>query len=154
MISNKKWGSALLAGVLLIAPVSAVQAKSPVSAVIHAQAGDLNQTPSSPNTNQAAASSAVEETQFRNLAAGLPYEWSEEPEASHPDGGTKLTDGKYGTLDMNDPAWVGHQRGKTREVVFDQVRKNNRKDYSTLLPGLSYQFDPRTFDGIHVCLRR
>ncbi|WP_369696078.1 DUF4855 domain-containing protein [Paenibacillus lautus] len=119
MISNKKWGSALLAGVLLMAPVSAVQAKSPVPAVIHAQAGDSNQTPSSPNTNQAVASSAAEETQFRNLAAGLPYEWSEEPEASHPDGGTKLTDGKYGTLDMNDPAWVGHQRGKTREVVFD-----------------------------------
>lgn len=86
-----------MAAVLLMSPVSAVQAKSPVSA----------------------ASSAVEETQFRNLAADLPYEWSEEPEASRPDVGYKLTDGKYGTLDMNDPAWVGHLRGKTREVVFD-----------------------------------
>lgn len=93
MTLNKKWGSVLLAAVLLMSPVSAVQANSTVP--------------------------AVEETQFRNLAAGLPYEWSEEPEASRPDGGYKLTDGKYGTLDMNDPAWVGHQRGKTREVVFD-----------------------------------
>ncbi|MGW8821435.1 DUF4855 domain-containing protein [Paenibacillus lautus] len=93
MTLNKKWGSVLLTVVLLISSISAVQAKSPVP--------------------------AMEETQFRNLAAGLPYEWSEEPEASRPDGGYKLTDGKYGTLDMNDPAWVGHQRGKTREVVFD-----------------------------------
>ncbi|WP_260871335.1 DUF4855 domain-containing protein [Paenibacillus sp. Y412MC10] len=93
MTLNKKWGSVLLTVVLLISSISAVQAKSPVP--------------------------AVEETQFRNLAAGLPYEWSEEPEASHPDNGYKLTDGKYGTLDMNDPAWVGHLRGKTREVVFD-----------------------------------
>lgn len=145
MISNKKWGSALLAAVMLMTPVSAVQAKSPVPAVISAQAEDtdqiegndagnlqfvpdqptgtgepaMEQASSAPNTNQTGASSAVEETQFRNLAAGLPYEWSEEPDASRPDGGYKLTDGKYGTLDMNDPAWVGHQRGKTREVVFD-----------------------------------
>ncbi|WP_258394744.1 hypothetical protein [Paenibacillus sp. MDMC362] len=104
MNSNMKWGSVLLAAVLLMPPVSSVQAKSTVPAMYIAQAG---------------ASSAVDETQFRNLAAGLPYEWSEEPEASHPDDGYKLTDGKYGTLDMNDPAWVGHQRGKTREVVFD-----------------------------------
>lgn len=119
MISNKKWGSALLAAVLLLAPVSAVQAKSLVPTVNIAQAGEADQTPSAPKANQAGATSAVEETQFRNLAAGLPYEWSEEPDASRPDGGYKLTDGKYGTLDMNDPAWVGHQRGKTREVVFD-----------------------------------
>ena len=85
-------------------PVSAVQAKSTGPAVNIAQEG---------------ASSAADETQFRNLAAGLPYEWSEEPETSRPDDGYKLTDGQYGTLDMNDPAWVGHQRGKTREVVFD-----------------------------------
>lgn len=145
MISNKKLGAVLMAAVLLMAQVSAVQAKSPSSAVINAQAEDteqiegndagnpqfvpdqptdggepdVEQAPSAPNTNQVATTSAVEDTQFRNLAAGLPYEWSEEPEASRPDGGYKLTDGKYGTLDMNDPAWVGHQRGKTREVVFD-----------------------------------
>ncbi|MGG4343467.1 DUF4855 domain-containing protein [Paenibacillus lautus] len=138
MILNKKWGPALMAAVMLMGPVSSVQAKSPVPPVISAQAGDAtgnpqfepdqptdagepdaDQAPSAPNTNQPAASSAVEETQFRNLADGLPYEWSEEPEASRPDDGYKLTDGKYGTLDMNDPAWVGHQRGKTREVVFD-----------------------------------
>ncbi|MEC0256845.1 DUF4855 domain-containing protein [Paenibacillus lautus] len=145
MISNKKWGSALLAAVLLMAPVSEVQAISPVPKVVLAQAGaaaqmegqdagdpqfapdqptdagepEAEQASSAPNTNQRGASSAVEEIQFRNLAAGLPYEWSEEPEASRPDGGYKLTDGKYGALDMNDPAWVGHVRGKTREVVFD-----------------------------------
>ena len=77
------------------------------------------QAPQAKDENQAAVSSAVQETQFRNLAAGLPYEWSEAPEASHPDDGYKLTDGKYGALDMNDPAWVGHLRGKAREVVFD-----------------------------------
>jgi len=104
MISNKKWGSILMAAALLITPVSAVQAKSPFAAVA---------------VNQAAAPSAAEQTNFRNLAAGLPYDWSEAPEASHPDDGYKLTDGKYGALDMNDPAWVGHLRGKTREVVFD-----------------------------------
>ncbi|MCV4231244.1 DUF4855 domain-containing protein [Virgibacillus sp. LDC1] len=145
MISNKKWGSALLAAVLLMAPVSAVQAISPVPKVVLTQAGaaaqmegqdtgdpqfapdqptdagepEAEQASSAPNTNQRGASSAVEEIQFRNLAAGLPYEWSEEPEASRPDGGYKLTDGKYGALDMNDTAWVGHVRGKTREVVFD-----------------------------------
>ncbi len=101
---NKKWVSGLMAAILLLAPVSAVQAKSPVQDV---------------TILQATASSAVQETQFRNLAAGLPYEWSEAPEASHPDNGYKLTDGKYGALDMNDPAWVGHLRGQTREVVFD-----------------------------------
>ncbi|MGG3311153.1 DUF4855 domain-containing protein [Paenibacillus lautus] len=145
MNSNKKWGTVLMAAVLLMAPVSAVQAKTPVPEVMIAQAGDAGQPEgneagnpqfvpdlptdagepaaeqagSAPNPNQVAASSAVEETQFRNLAAGLPYEWSEEPDASRPDGEHKLTDEKYGTLDMNDPAWVGHQRGKTREVVFD-----------------------------------
>lgn len=142
---NKKWGTVLMAAVLLMAPVSAVQAKTPVPEVMIAQAGDAGQPEgneernpqfvpdlptdagepaaeqagSAPSPNQVAASSAVEETQFRNLAGGLPYEWSEEPDASRPDGEYKLTDGKYGTLDMNDPAWVGHQRGKTREVVFD-----------------------------------
>ncbi|WP_246059557.1 DUF4855 domain-containing protein [Paenibacillus lautus] len=125
MISNKKWGSVLMAVVLLMAPVSAVQAKSLVPTVNIAQAGAADQAPSAPNTNQTAASSAVEETQFRNLAAGLPYEWSEAPEASHLDDGYKLTDGKYGTLDMNDPAWVGHVRGKTREVVFDLAEEKS-----------------------------
>ena len=46
MTMNKKWGSVLLTAVLLISSISAVQAKSPVP--------------------------AVEDTQFRNLAAGLP----------------------------------------------------------------------------------
>ncbi|MCU6710257.1 DUF4855 domain-containing protein [Paenibacillus sp. J5C_2022] len=100
----KKWGSVLMAAALLITPISAMQVKSPVAAA---------------SANQAATPSATEQTNVRNLAAGLPYEWSEAPEVSHPDDGYKLTDGIYGTLDMNDPAWVGHLRGKTREVVFD-----------------------------------
>ncbi|MFK7692696.1 DUF4855 domain-containing protein [Paenibacillus sp. HJGM_3] len=111
---NQKWGSVLIAAGLLMAPVSAVQAKSPVPAISIAQAGVADQTKGIVPGNPAA-----EQTIFRNLAAGLSYEWSEAPEASHPDDGHKLTDGKYGTLNMNDPAWVGHLRGKTREVVFD-----------------------------------
>ncbi|WP_179013041.1 DUF4855 domain-containing protein [Paenibacillus sp. 79R4] len=54
-----------------------------------------------------------------NLALGLTYEWSEAPEAAYSDDGGKLTDGKYGELDISDPAWVGHLKKKTREVVFD-----------------------------------
>ncbi|MHA2855705.1 DUF4855 domain-containing protein [Paenibacillus lautus] len=143
---NKKWLSGLMAAVLLLTPLSAVQAKSLVPDVTVLQAAGADQmeagkdtghpqveldlltdagepaaeqAPQAKGENQAAASLAVQETQFRNLAAGLPYEWSEAPEASHPDDGYKLTDGKYGALDMNDPAWVGHLRGKAREVVFD-----------------------------------
>jgi hypothetical protein len=56
---------------------------------------------------------------IRNLALGLDYKWSEEPEASHPNGSKKLTDGIHGTLNMSDPAWVGHVKKMTREVVYD-----------------------------------
>ncbi|WP_018755915.1 DUF4855 domain-containing protein [Paenibacillus terrigena] len=131
MNSNKKWVSVLMAAVLLMAPVSAVQAKSPVPAVTIAQAGDADQTegndtespqavPDQPADGRKSATPPIEDkVKFRNLAAGLSYEWSEAPEASHPDDGHKLTDGKYAKLDMNDPAWVGHLRGKSREVVFD-----------------------------------
>ncbi|MGE6261245.1 DUF4855 domain-containing protein [Heyndrickxia sporothermodurans] len=62
---------------------------------------------------------ASEEQELRNIAKGLPYEWSEEPDAGYPDTGYKLTDGKYGKLDKSDPAWVGHVNKKTREVIFD-----------------------------------
>lgn len=62
--------------------------------------------------------------EFRNLAAGLGYEWSEAPEAKYPDDHNKLTDGIYGKLDMSDPAWVGHVKKMTREVVFDLGRRN------------------------------
>lgn len=62
---------------------------------------------------------------FRNLALGLDYEWSEEPEAKYPDDNNKLTDGIYGALDMTDPAWVGHVKKKTREVVFDLGEKKS-----------------------------
>jgi hypothetical protein len=55
----------------------------------------------------------------RNLAAGLDYTWSQEPDPTYPDEGRELTDGRYGELDIADPAWVGHRVGKTREVVFD-----------------------------------
>ncbi|WP_152394480.1 DUF4855 domain-containing protein [Paenibacillus guangzhouensis] len=107
MNSYKKWGSLLMAAVMLMAPISVVQAKSSVPAVTIAQA------------DEAATPPIPDKVKFHNLAAGLSYEWSEAPEASHPDNGHKLTDGKYGKLDMNDPAWVGHLRGKSREVVFD-----------------------------------
>lgn len=59
------------------------------------------------------------EDEPRNLAAGLGYTWSEQPDASYPDSGRQLTDGEHGELDHADPAWVGHVRGQTREVVFD-----------------------------------
>ncbi|WP_063846223.1 DUF4855 domain-containing protein [Paenibacillus sp. FJAT-27812] len=61
----------------------------------------------------------------RNLAAGLSYEWSEEPDAKYPDDNHKLTDGQYGQLDMSDPAWVGHVNKKTREIVFDLGEKKS-----------------------------
>lgn len=146
MNSKKNWGSVLIAAALLTAPVSAVQAEPFVPSGMIEQTRDTNPVEGNDaanpqsiadqptdagqsGANQAAgagqqaagpaAPSSEEQTKFRNLAAGLSYEWSEEPEASHPDDGSKLTDGKYGELDMNDPAWVGHVRGKAREVVFD-----------------------------------
>ncbi|MCR8641885.1 DUF4855 domain-containing protein [Paenibacillus sp. N1-5-1-14] len=61
----------------------------------------------------------------RNLAAGLSYMWSEDPEASYLDDSNKLTDGKYGALNISDPAWVGHLKKKTREVVFDLGEKKS-----------------------------
>lgn len=86
---------------------------------------------------QPAAPEETQQAEPRNLAAGLPYTWSEEPDASHPDNGYQLTDGVYGALDMNDPAWVGNWHKKTREVVFDlgedksisSVKANFLKDY-------------------------
>lgn len=55
----------------------------------------------------------------RNLAAGLGYHWSAPPDATRPDRGQALTDGRLGRLDVTDPAWVGHTGGKTREIVID-----------------------------------
>ncbi|WP_136604943.1 DUF4855 domain-containing protein [Paenibacillus dokdonensis] len=63
--------------------------------------------------------------ELRNLASGLHYDWSEEPESAHPDDGNKLTDGIYGELNMSDPAWVGQLHKKTREVVFDLGEKKS-----------------------------
>lgn len=72
-----------------------------------------------------AVQAADELPDIRNLAEGLSYEWSEEPEADYPDPGNKLTDGQYGSLNVLDPAWVGHLRKKTREVVFDLGEKKS-----------------------------
>ncbi|MCY9530863.1 DUF4855 domain-containing protein [Paenibacillus alvei] len=144
MNSNKKWGSILIAAVLLMTSVSVAQAKSTVPTVTITETEDaiqtegndagnpqlleqptddggseMDQAKQTPDVNRQAVSSSEDQTKFRNLALGLPYEWSEQPDASHPDDGYKLTDGKYGKLDRNDPAWVGHVRGKAREVVFD-----------------------------------
>ncbi|HAG00229.1 DUF4855 domain-containing protein [Paenibacillus lactis] len=55
----------------------------------------------------------------RNLARDAVYMWSEAPESAYPDPGNKLNDGVFGTRNVLDPAWVGHLRKKTREVVFD-----------------------------------
>ncbi|MDR9855727.1 DUF4855 domain-containing protein [Paenibacillus sp. VCA1] len=61
-----------------------------------------------------------DQAQPRNLAAGLKYTLSENPEDSYPDRNYGLTDGVYDpTLTYTDPAWQGHLRGKVREVVFD-----------------------------------
>ena len=60
---------------------------------------------------------------LQNLVKGLSYEWSVEPEEQFPDEGNQLTDGKYGSLDYKDPAWVGHYLGKTRAVIFDLGKK-------------------------------
>ncbi|MCM3289230.1 DUF4855 domain-containing protein [Paenibacillus sp. MER 180] len=144
MNSNKKWGSILIAAVLLLTSFSAVQAKSTVPTVTITETEDaiqtegndrgkpqlleqptddggpeMDQAKQTPDVNHQAVSSSEDQTKFRNLALGLPYEWSEQPDASHPDDGYKLTDGIYGKLDRNDPAWVRHVRGKAREVVFD-----------------------------------
>ncbi|MBE9916387.1 DUF4855 domain-containing protein [Paenibacillus donghaensis] len=208
---HKKWGSILLSSVLLLTPLSAVQAKEQGSAVRIMQAEDTVQggIPEQPNTGSGDPGAGPEQpgsdsgapgtapgnpgsdsnnpgtepeqppvntddpavdpeqpgtgekdpakdagnpkeeaqkpvdpaaekqSELRNLAAGLPYEWSEGPEASHPDDGYKLTDGKYGGLDITDPAWVGHLHKKTREVIFDlgeeksiaSVKAHFLKDY-------------------------
>ncbi|MCU6712896.1 DUF4855 domain-containing protein [Paenibacillus sp. J5C_2022] len=68
---------------------------------------------------QAEDAEDMEKKPLHNLAQGLPYEWSEQPDAQYPDTGYKLTDGVYGELDMTDPAWIGHVQKKTREVIFD-----------------------------------
>ncbi|WP_179281372.1 DUF4855 domain-containing protein [Paenibacillus sp. XY044] len=107
---NKKWAAIAMAAVMMLSLVPAVQASEllPTEQAKEVSAADDSTVPS-----------GGEQPKLRNLGLGLPYEWSEAPEASHPDDGHKLTDGKYGQLDMNDPAWVGHLRGKAREVVFD-----------------------------------
>ncbi|WP_054023287.1 DUF4855 domain-containing protein [Bacillus sp. FJAT-28004] len=96
MRSNKRWIAIALVAIMLLTLVPAVQAEE--------------------GQGQSA---------FRNLAAGLGYEWSEAPEAKYPDDHNKLTDGIYGKLDMSDPAWVGHVRKMTREVVFDLGEKKS-----------------------------
>jgi len=56
----------------------------------------------------------------RNLVAGLSYTLSDPPYENYPDSEWELTDGIYdASLTFYDPAWQGHLRGKTREVVFD-----------------------------------
>jgi len=67
-----------------------------------------------PNT-YAAASDPIN----RNLALGASYEWSKLPDSAHSDNGTKLTDGMKGSLNVNDPQWVGQKGKVTREIVFD-----------------------------------
>lgn len=63
--------------------------------------------------------------EMRNLAAGIGYTWSEQPEPNYGDAGHELTDGKYGTTLFSDPAWAGHLRKATRSVVFDLGEKKS-----------------------------
>lgn len=65
------------------------------------------------------AHAAKEPPELRNLAAGIGYTWSEQPEPNYGDNGNELTDGKFGSTDFFDPAWDGHLRKATRSVVFD-----------------------------------
>lgn len=106
----KRWAAVAMTAVMMVSLVPAAQASELVP-TMQAKGISSAESPASPPDEV--------QPEFRNLALGLPYEWSEAPDPSHPDAGNKLTDGKYGQLDMNDPAWVGHVRGKAREVVFD-----------------------------------
>ncbi|MGG0814199.1 DUF4855 domain-containing protein [Paenibacillus alvei] len=104
---KKKWLSIVMSTVLalsMMAPI--VQAEEAKSLL---QAGEQNSPQQADEPQQG----------VRNLALGLPYEWSQAPEAGYADDGYKLTDGKYGKMDKSDPAWVGHLKKRTREVVFD-----------------------------------
>lgn len=68
---------------------------------------------------------AKETPELRNLAAGIGYEWSEQPYPSYNDSGNELTDGKFGSTDFFDPAWVGHLRKPARSIVFDLGEKKS-----------------------------
>ncbi|WP_229106577.1 DUF4855 domain-containing protein [Paenibacillus sp. 1001270B_150601_E10] len=54
-----------------------------------------------------------------NLASHSTYTWSEAPESTYPDPGNKLIDGQKGSVNVLDPAWVGHIRKQAREIHFD-----------------------------------
>lgn len=71
------------------------------------------------------AEAAKNNQQLRNLVQGLPYEWSDDPEPQYADAEYKLTDGEHGSEQFWDSAWVGHLRGKTREVTFDLGEKKS-----------------------------
>ncbi|WP_052759520.1 discoidin domain-containing protein [Paenibacillus sp. DMB20] len=73
-------------------------------------------------TTGAAAEPSAE---LRNLAAGVGYTWSEQPEPGYGDDGKELTDGKFGSTVFSDAAWVGHLRKTTRAVVFDLGEKKS-----------------------------
>jgi len=112
MRRSKRWLSVVIITVMLFTFIPAAQAEEAAS------------VKSIPPTEQAleaephSVTSAVYDEPY-NLALGLPYEWSEAPEEAYSDDSNKLTDGEYGELDISDPAWVGHLKKKTREVVFD-----------------------------------
>lgn len=69
-----------------------------------------------------------EQPEFKNLAEGIEYTWSEDPNPAYPDDGFELTDGKYASDDLTDPGWQGHSRHPqkmTRSVVFDLGEKKS-----------------------------
>ncbi|WP_052759735.1 DUF4855 domain-containing protein [Paenibacillus sp. DMB20] len=71
-------------------------------------------------TNMPVVQAGQDEPEPRNLVSGLSYTMSESPYEDYPDSDRELTDGIYDkSLTFSDPAWQGHLRGKTREVIFD-----------------------------------
>lgn len=77
--------------------------------------------------------------ELRNLALGLPYTVSEEPNPIYLDEDYELTNGIYASLDYLDPEWVGHTRGMTRTVIFDLGEdKSISKITSNFLSGPPY----------------
>ncbi|WP_227793305.1 DUF4855 domain-containing protein [Paenibacillus guangzhouensis] len=134
MKRSRKWVALIMAAIMIVTMMPIAQAEeAPPPTQTEGQTpaespGGVNPIvdPSvQPLVNAEGVTASVYNDVYRNLAAGLSYEWSEEPEASYPDVGNKLTDGKYGANDRSDTAWVGHHLKKTREVVFDLGEKKS-----------------------------
>ncbi|WP_245583875.1 DUF4855 domain-containing protein [Paenibacillus terrigena] len=126
MRRSRKWVALIMAAIMIVTMMPIAQAEEALPTQKKEQTStdlpggvDPVDPLVQPIANAEGVTASVYNDVYRNLAAGLSYEWSEEPEASYPDVDNKLTDGKYGANDRSDKAWVGHHLKKTREVVFD-----------------------------------